>query len=142
MTEDDSADRVFIDTNIWIYAFSDAQDKVKTQQARALIRRERNITLNIQVLNETTKNLLQKFGATEDIVQKLIRSIYRKYTVVDFSQQILLQASRLRSTYHFSFWDSTIVASTLDVQAKTLYSEDFHDGLVVEGRVTIINPFK
>jgi predicted nucleic acid-binding protein len=58
MTEDGSADRVFIDTNIWIYAFSDAQDKVKTQQARILIRRERNVTLNIQVLNETTKNLL------------------------------------------------------------------------------------
>jgi predicted nucleic acid-binding protein len=74
MTEDDSADRVFIDTNIWIYAFSDAQDKVKTQQARALIRRERNITLNIQVLNETTKNLLQKFGATEDIVRRFVKS--------------------------------------------------------------------
>lgn len=55
MTGASGNELVFIDTNIWVYAFTDVQDTVKTKQARALIQRERNIILNIQILNETTK---------------------------------------------------------------------------------------
>ncbi len=35
----------FIDTNIWLYAFSDSQDKLKTQQAKMLLRRTPQIAL-------------------------------------------------------------------------------------------------
>jgi predicted nucleic acid-binding protein len=34
-----------------------------------------------------------------------------------------------------------IVASALLADADTLYSEDMHDGLLVEGRLRIRNPF-
>lgn len=44
--------------------------------------------------------------------------------------------------YAFSFCDSTIVASALYADASVLYSEDIQDGLVVENRVRILNPFK
>jgi predicted nucleic acid-binding protein len=48
----------------------------------------------------------------------------------------------LREQYAFSFWDSLIVSSALHAEAAVLYSEDMQDGLVVEKRVRIINPFK
>lgn len=133
---------VFIDTNIWVYAFSAAQDKVKTQKARALIRREPSIHISTQVIDETTKNLLQKFGATEDVVRRLIRSMYRGFTVLDLSQAILLQASFLRTKYQFSFWDSTIVAGALFSKSEVLYSEDLQDGRVIEGVLRVVNPLK
>jgi predicted nucleic acid-binding protein len=58
------------------------------------------------------------------------------------SKALLLRASILRERFAFSFWDSTIVASALHAEASVLYSEDMQDGLVVENRVRIINPFK
>lgn len=142
MTAQNKQPIVFIDTNIWVYAFSDTQDKRKTQLSRALVRRTAHIHISTQVINETTKNLLQKFNATEVVIQGLITSLYRKYHVVDLSRPILLQASSLRARYSFSFWDSTIIASALEVQAETLYSEDLQDGLTVEGRLSIKNPLK
>lgn len=132
----------FIDTNIWVYAFSAVQDVQKTRRSRALIRQTTNIYVNIQVINETTQNLLRKFGATEDVIRRLIRSYYRKYSVIDTTQTTLIKASSLRTHYSFSFWDSTIIASALEAQADTLFSEDLQDGLVVEGRLTIMNPLK
>ena len=142
MTASNNPQTVFIDTNIWIYAFSDAQDKAKTQRARALIRRERNISLSTQVINEITNNLLRKYHATEDVIQRLVRAMYRKYQVRTFTEDLLLSASHLRTAYNLSFWDSTIVASALESGATMLYSEDMHDSLVVHGQLTISNPLK
>ena len=58
------------------------------------------------------------------------------------SKALLLKASALREQYTFSFWDSTIVSSALHAGASVLYSEDMQDGLVVENRMRIINPFE
>lgn len=132
----------FIDTNIWLYAFSDSQDKLKTQQAKALLRRTSQIALSTQVVNEISVNLLRKFQADEPDIRKLIRSLYRKYLIVEYNRVILLHASDLRSAYHISYWDSLIIASALAVGATILYTEDMHDGLIVDKQLTIVNPLK
>jgi predicted nucleic acid-binding protein len=133
---------VFIDTNIWIYALSDGQDTLKTQRARALLRRERHIVVSTQVINEITNTLLRKFNVAEDIIRRLIHTVYRKYEVLTFTEDLLLQASHLRTAYSLSFWDSTIIASALESRARILYSEDLHDGLIVHEQLSIINPLK
>ena len=130
----------FIDTNIWLYAFSDSQDKQKTQQAKTVIRQTPHIALSTQIINEVSINLLRKFQADEADVRKLIRTFYRKYIVVELNLGILLQASDLRVAYYFSFWDSLVVASALMVGASVLYSEDMHDGLTVNNQLSISNP--
>jgi predicted nucleic acid-binding protein len=50
-------------------------------------------------------------------------------------------ASHLREQYSFSYWDSLIVAAALQAKATTLYTEDMQAGLVIDQRLTIINPF-
>jgi predicted nucleic acid-binding protein len=132
----------FIDTNIWLYAFSNSQEKQKSQQARILLRQTPQIALSTQVVNEVSVNLLRKIQAEESDIRKLIRSLYRKYLIVEFNRTILLHASDLRIAYHISYWDSLIIASALAVGATTLYSEDMHDGLVVNNQLTIVNPLK
>jgi predicted nucleic acid-binding protein len=72
----------------------------------------------------------------------LIESFYAKYVVVEMSKALLLKASVLPEQYGFSFWDSTIVSSALHAGTSVLYSEDMQDGLVVDNRVRIINPFE
>jgi predicted nucleic acid-binding protein len=93
------------------------------------------------VINEACINLLKKAQFAEQQIQQLIESFYARYMVLDLSKALLLKASALREQYTFSFWDSTIVSSALHADASALYSEDMQDGLVVESRMRIINPF-
>ncbi|MBI1296406.1 PIN domain-containing protein [bacterium] len=132
----------FIDSNIWLYAFSKSQDEQKSQQARALIRGLSQIALSTQVVNEVSVNLLRKFQADERDIRKLVRSFYRKHLIVEVDRATLLQASEIRIAYQISYWDSVIVASALAVNASVLYSEDMHNGLVVNDRLPIVNPLQ
>jgi predicted nucleic acid-binding protein len=137
-----SGSSIFIDTNIWLYALSESQDKQKHLVAKALIRRTPRIVMSTQIVNEVSFNLIRKFQAGESDIRKLIRSFHRKYLVIELNRPILLHASDLRTAYSFSFWDSIVIASALSASAKVLYSEDMHDGLVVLNQLTIVNPLK
>ncbi len=74
-------------------------------------------------------------------VQKTTRSFYSRYRVIELDEFILLEASSLRQQFSMSYWDSLIVAATLATNATILYSEDMQHGQVINGRLTIINPF-
>ncbi|HEY7499132.1 MAG TPA: hypothetical protein VH740_11495 [Vicinamibacterales bacterium] len=39
-------------------------------------------------------------------------------------------------------FDGLIAASALEADCDTLYSEDLQDGQVIDGRLTIRNPFR
>jgi predicted nucleic acid-binding protein len=53
----------------------------------------------------------------------------------------LQRAKKLIDRYDFQLFDSIIVASALEAGCGILYSEDLHNGLVVENQLKIINPF-
>ncbi len=50
--------------------------------------------------------------------------------------------SDMISRYNFSYWDSLIVAHALEAGTNVLYSEEIQDGLVLSGKLEIVNPFK
>jgi len=131
----------FIDTNIWLYAFIEGDDPGKSARTKSLIETRSAVIVSTQVINEVCVNLIKKAQFSEPQVQQLIESFYAKYMVVELSKPLLLKASALREQYAFSFWDSIIVSSALHADASVLYSEDMQDGLVIENRVRIINPF-
>jgi predicted nucleic acid-binding protein len=60
----------FIDTNIWLYAFSTSQEKLKSQRAKGIIRGTPQIALSTQVVNEVSVNMLRKFQADEQAIRK------------------------------------------------------------------------
>jgi predicted nucleic acid-binding protein len=138
---DAEPERCFVDTNIWLYAFIEGDEPRKTACAQALLEASHAIILSTQVINEVCSNLLKKAQFSERHLQQLIAAFYAKYSVVEFHTAPLLKASALREQYAFSFWDSLIVASALHAEAAVLYSEDMQDGLLVENRVRIMNPF-
>ena len=51
------------------------------------------------------------------------------------------QALGIAERLGYQVYDSLIIASALEAGCATLYSEDMQDGQVVEGRLTIRNPF-
>jgi predicted nucleic acid-binding protein len=131
----------FVDTNIWLYAFLADADPTKRAKVLSLLNRETSLIVSIQVVNEVSVNLLKKAAFSEINLRGLVASFFQRYQVISPDQQDLLKASQLRERYQFSFWDSLIVACALTANAKTLFTEDMHNGLVIDGRLTIVNPF-
>ncbi|MDO8446393.1 MAG: PIN domain-containing protein [Deltaproteobacteria bacterium] len=131
----------FLDTNIWLYAFIKSEDNDKTAIADQLIKSHR-ILASSQVVNELCVNLIKKAKLSEPQIQELITSFYKKYSTVNLNKEIMVKASALREQYKFSFWDSMVVSAALFSDAGTLYTEDMHDSLIVEGKLRIVNPFK
>ena len=130
----------FIDSNVWLYAFIESQDEDKSRIANELIENNQP-ALSVQVINEVCVNLIRQTEVSEDEIRALIASFYQRYTIIELSREVLVQASRLRGPYAFSFWDSLIVSCALQSGASVLYSEDMQDGLIVEDSLEIRNPF-
>ena len=137
---DNQVPTCFIDTNIWLYAFIEGDDSVKSAAARMLIQ-ETDPVISTQVINEVFVNLLRWANFSEEQVYRLIESFYEKYPVIELSKSGLLTASQLRQRYSLSFWDSTIVASALRAGVSVLYSEDMQHGVTIEERLDVRNPF-
>ena len=137
---DNAKQLCFVDTNIWLYAFIEA-DAQKSARARELLPEIQPI-ISSQVINEVSVNLLRKAHFAEEQVQQLIESFFAKYTVIEADKAIFLAASNLRQRYSFSYWDSLIIASALQANVEILYSEDMQHGLKVNGQLEIVNPFK
>jgi len=133
---------VFIDTNVWLYAFIAGQDPQKTVRARHVIQTSSTIIVSTQVINEVCVQLMKRENYTEEQTRAVISDFYRRYTVIELDQPILLTASALREQYRLSYWDGFIVACALTGGVSTLYSEDMHDGLIIDSQLKIVNPFK
>ncbi len=137
----------FIDSNIWLYSLM-----LDSTVSSALEIRKRTLAINLindvngivstQVINEVSSVLKRKAAFTESQIKQVIESFYNRVAVVELNRQILVHATQLRTRYSFSFWDGLIVASALSVNADRIYSEDMQDSLLIEGKITIINPLK
>ena len=142
-----SEQKIFIDSNIWLYRFLANQDPDPKEDARkreiaVSLTNLKNIVVSTQVINETCSVLKRKVNFPETQISQLIEEFEQQCQVIDVTTSILKRASQLRINYHLSFWDGLIVASALSGNANILYSEDMQDGLIVDEQLTIINPFR
>jgi predicted nucleic acid-binding protein len=135
-----------VDSNLWLYALLPTPSTDQTGEAQ---KKTQAITLlgvmtpiiSTQVINEVCSVMRRKAKFNEHQTQELLQTFRGSCEIVELSYSTLLRASHLRSRYNFSFWDGLIVASALEANASILYSEDMQTGLVVEGQLTIVNPF-
>ena len=143
MTEPDKKDKIcLIDSNIWLYAFIETQNAVKSGIAKSVIQNKNiSITVSTQIINEVCVNLIRKAHFSEEKIRELIENFHNKYDVIGIDREFLLKSSEMREQNNFSFWDSLIFVSALYVDAEILYSEDMQDGFTIE-KTRIVNPFK
>jgi predicted nucleic acid-binding protein len=139
-------DSIFIDTNIWVYAFLDNErDHAKQSKILAVLEdipAESAVVISVQVVNEFHWILARKYGIHETTIKnKVIKGIAAFANIVPLGFEIYQYAFRIRSKYAISFWDSLIVASALDNGCNLLYSEDMQHGMVIERKLKILNPF-
>ncbi|HIE59647.1 MAG TPA: putative toxin-antitoxin system toxin component, PIN family [Hydrogenothermaceae bacterium] len=134
-------DKIFIDTNIWLYAFME-QDSQKSSIAKEIINENiEQICLSTQVLNEICINLLKKANYSEEEIKKLISNLDNVYEIYPIKVEDCLKASEIRDKFYISYWDSLVIASALNNGCSILYSEDMQHNQIIEDQLKIINPF-
>jgi len=127
----------FLDSNVLIYAY--------TNDAR----RERAIDLiagggviSVQSLAEfihVARRRLKIDGQLlHEAVQRLVDNLHVGGSV---TLGTLHRGLEISQRYKLSIHDSTLIAVALDAGCDEFLSEDLHDGLVIDGRLTIRNPF-
>jgi predicted nucleic acid-binding protein len=137
------SDKVFVDTNVWIYLFIQDDDEKYKIAENYLLKNNPNVVFVItwQIINEVSNTLLKyKYDETE--IRKYIEQLCKTCTLQDFTKEIILTASSLRERYSFSFWDSILVGSALFSECNLLISEDMQNGLNVDKKLIIKNIFK
>ena len=136
-------DRVFVDTNILVYAYDNSAGNKHTEANRILQELWMNGTgcLSIQVLQEFFVVLTNKINKPIDITTvKAIVSDLGYWTVHEPSVDDVLGAVDIQQQFGISFWDAMILQSALQLGCERMLSEDLSSGQMYDG-VTIINPF-
>ena len=134
------AERVFVDSNLWLYAAMEEEDGDEKCAIAKQIIEQNDVIISIQVINEVSFNLLRKYDYTEQEVVAFIHQMTASCPLSRLDIQTCLDASSLRQGYRLSFWDSLIVSSALEAGCAMLYSEDMQHGLRIRD-MQIINPF-
>lgn len=136
---------VFLDTNILIYR-QDPTDPGKRRCASDWIEalaRYRRGRLSWQVLIEynavATRKLLAHGYSTHNL--RLDIRDYTTWLPLPPDAPLFESAWTLTDRYDFSWWDALIVAAALRQECTLLLSEDLQHNLVVDNRLTLINPF-
>lgn len=134
-----SDERVFLDTNILVYAYSTAEPE-KCELARQLIL-SRRAWISVQVLNEYCNVTRRKYPLLFERVSQTLDELASCLNVRELSFDTTRQAARLSQKYGWSFYDSLIVAAALECQCAVLLTEDLQHGFVVDDWLRIENPF-
>lgn len=130
--------KVFLDTNIVVYLYSGDEPEKQTA-ALALIKQ--NPVVSTQVLSELANTLSRKFALPYDVVAQAIAEIRDACTVIAVTPDTIAQALALAQKYRYAYYDSLILAAALSAGCETLATEDMQHGQVIEGALTIHNPF-
>jgi len=135
-------DKYFIDSNVFIYLFNEI-DHDKRTRAEDLIQsavREGIGCISYQVVQETINVITRKLSASVVQAHQFLEDILVPLWSVHLTKQLYRSGLDIMWRYRFSFYDSLIIAASLEARCRILYSEDLQDGQVI-GKLTIVNPF-
>ena len=126
----------FADTNVVLYLLDDGP---KAERAEEILGQGPRIS--VQVLNEAMVNCRRKAGLSWEDTGVFLAGIQSLCPVEDLTIQTHQVGRALAEKYQLSVYDAMIVAAALIAGCTTLWSEDMHDGLLVEDQLRVVNPF-
>jgi predicted nucleic acid-binding protein len=137
-------DRVFLDTNILVYAY-DRHDPRKQGVAQSLLIdgiENESAALSVQVLGEffsvVTRQI--KHPMTPDEAKEAIE-LFSNLLIQEIDLAMVERAIDTHKIYRISYWDALIVSAAERAGCKRILSEDLNDGQFYHS-IAISNPFK
>jgi predicted nucleic acid-binding protein len=131
--------KVFLDTNLLIYAHTNL-DTPKQHKIQSIISTEQTI-ISTQVFKEAANVLFKKFNFAWQDIQQVLLEMEQNNEVYTNTTTTIQSSCQIANRYGFSFYDSLIIASALEVGCSVLYSEDLQHGQVFDKELTVKNPF-
>jgi predicted nucleic acid-binding protein len=128
----------FVDTNVLLYLASG--DARKADRAEAVA--AQGGTISVQVLNEIANVLRRKMHMSWPDTHLFLDMIRALLTVEPVTIATHEKGLAVSERYGLSIYDAMVVAAALAADCDTLLSEDMQDGLLIENRLRIVNPFK
>lgn len=135
------AERVFVDTNVLIYA-DDDDSPDKRDRCRALLRSliaDGRAVVSTQVLQEYFVVATRKLGLGAEAARARVEALSR-LDVVLIRPELVLSAIDLHRLHSISLWDALVVRCAAAARCAVLATEDLQHGRVLEG-VRIESPF-
>ena len=132
------SDRPFFDTNVLVYVIG--QHGERTAPAEALL--AAGGVVSVQVLNELAAVAHRKLKMSwEEITEALGAIRVLCPAPIPLTVETHDAALRIAARYAFHIYDALVVATALEAECDTLYSEDLQADQVIDGTLTIRNPF-
>ncbi len=136
-------DRIFLDTNILVYAFDDNHPRKKNRSLEILSGAGDNqqFVISTQVLQEFYVVVVRKLKRplSQDDAESAVRRLV-ELPLVLIDSPMILSAIKVSREHGFSFWDSLIVQAALEGGCRKLLTEDIQHGRQVAS-VQIENPY-
>lgn len=127
-----------LDTNILVYAFTNDYRAAKAQELLS-----EPFILSVQALNTFANVAARKLGMSWAEVRSAIEDISALAVAVQpVDRECHFRALDLVERFNFSFDDALMIAAALQADTKQVFSEDMQHGPVIDGRITILNPFR
>jgi predicted nucleic acid-binding protein len=127
----------FFDTNVLIYVAS--ADAAKADRAEAII--SSGGAISVQVLNELANVARRKMRMSWQDTHALLSLLRGLLDVHPLAVETHETGLALAERYNLGIYDAMIAASALAADCDTLWSEDLQHGMVLDGRLRVVNPF-
>jgi putative PIN family toxin of toxin-antitoxin system len=131
------SDRVFVDTNIFIYLYSNDEPQKKIISQKTL--EKYDCIISTQVLNEFSNVCFRKFKKSTEEVELAINEIMENSTVSLIDNNTIKLALKIHKQYGYSYYDCLMIAAAFDSNCKYLITEDMADGQIIDNKLTLIN---
>lgn len=127
----------FLDTNILVYALS---EEPKAEVAQSIMIEP--FIVSVQALNEFANVGRKKLKLSWKRIEEAIDDISATASaIIVLDKQATMAALKLVQRYNLAFYDALMLATALNANCSRYYSEDLQHGLLVDGSLTVINPF-
>jgi predicted nucleic acid-binding protein len=128
----------FVDTNVLMYIASG--DPAKADRAEAVLRD--GGAISVQVLNEIANVGRRKMKMSWQETRSLLSSLRGLLAVHPVTIETHELGLALAERYNLAIYDALIAAAALLAGCDRLWSEDMQDGLAIDRRLRIVNPFR
>lgn len=135
----DENNKVFVDTNILIYAYSDTELE-KKERVLSILKNE-DISMSTQVINEFIWVMNRKFNVNMNSLKFIINNIFEIYNVTLVTKQSIEKAIGISEKFKYSYWDSLMLSTAIGSKCSIFYTEDLQHEQIIENHLKVVNLF-
>ena len=133
-------DRVFLDTNIVVYFYSENEPDKRGIACQLLDKYD--CVTSIQVFNEANNVWLKKYNLKKAQIIKYLDEIEDVCNAIMLIRRETIDAAiDLKDRYNYSYYDCLMLASALEANCNVILTEDMSNNQIINGKLKIMNPF-